>query len=128
REVGVDIEYVRTNLECEQIAEHFFSAQEIADLKTVPDQEKFQVFFNCWTRKEAYIKAIGQGLSMPLDKFDVTLLPDEPARLVNTRPNPHEADRWLMRGLAPGAGYVGALVVEGRDWQHRCWEFPDDEF
>ena len=89
----------------------------------LPVEEKRQAFFQCWARKEAYIKAKGMGLSLPLDLFDVSLSPNEPAALLQSRENPREAARWSMRKLAPGTGYAGALAVEGNDWQLHCWQW-----
>jgi len=84
-----------------------------------------QAFFNCWTRKEAYIKARGEGLSLPLDQFDVSLAPGETAALLSTNGDPQEASRWRIQELAPGAGYVSALAVKGHHWQLKCWQWPE---
>jgi 4'-phosphopantetheinyl transferase len=123
REVGVDIEYLRTAVACEEIAEHFFSARERATLRALPETRKHQAFFNCWTRKEAYIKAHGEGLSLPLDQFDVSLAPGEPAALLATRGDPREALRWSLQALTPAPGYVAALAVEGQDWYLTCCQW-----
>ena len=123
REVGVDIEYLGREIRGEEIAEHFFSAHERANLRALPAEMKHQAFFNCWTRKEAYIKAHGEGLSLPLDQFDVSLAPGEPAALLATRGDPQEALRWSLQTLAPGSGYVAALAVEGQGWQLTCWHW-----
>jgi 4'-phosphopantetheinyl transferase len=123
REVGIDIEYIRTNFVCEEIAERFFSPRENVALGALPAHLKRQAFFNCWTRKEAYIKAHGEGLSLPLDQFDVSLTPGEPAALLATRGDAHEASHWSLRELTPGPGYVGALAVEGHDWRLTCWQW-----
>ena len=84
-----------------------------------------QAFFLCWTRKEAYIKARGEGLSLPLDQFDVSLVPGEPAALLSTHRNPHEAFRWSLQELTPAPGYAAALAVEGHGWHLACWQWPD---
>ena len=122
RDVGVDIEWTGRRLDQpEQIAERYFSPAERAALRRLPDELKRQGFFNAWTRKEAYIKARGMGLYLALDQFDVSLDPAQPARLLATRDDPAQASRWQMRDLAPGAGYVAALVVEtplGRAFSH----------
>jgi 4'-phosphopantetheinyl transferase len=121
REIGVDVEYIRREVVGESIAEHFFSAREVASLRALPAEMQPQAFFNCWTRKEAFIKAIGEGLSFPLDEFDVSLVPDEPAALLNTRNGPLEAARWSLQALPVDEGYVAALAVEGHEWRLECW-------
>ena len=99
REVGIDLEFIRRDLEVEQIAERFFSRRETATLRALPADLRKYAFFLCWTRKEAYIKARGEGLSLPLDQFDVSLIPGKPAALLNTRPDSDEALRWALREL-----------------------------
>jgi 4'-phosphopantetheinyl transferase len=123
RELGVDLEYVREDLADEKIAERFFSATEINALRAVPLELRKQAFFNCWTRKEAYIKARGEGLSMPLDEFDVSLAPGEPAALLNNYKDTGEISRWRMESVPVAQGYVAALVVEGHDWRLKSFRF-----
>ena len=117
REVGVDVEYVRHDMVGESIAERFFSAREVATLRSLPAEVQPEAFFNCWTRKEAFIKAIGEGLSFPLDQFEVSLDPGEPAALINIRDDPQEASRWSLQSLPVDEGYVAALAVEGHEWR-----------
>jgi len=125
REIGIDLECMRSDLEVEQLAERFFSYQEIATLRKLPASMRRSAFFRCWTRKEAYIKARGEGLSLPLDQFDVSLLPGEPAALLHTRPDSNEALRWSLQELTPGpSGYVAALAVEGHDVSLALWRWP----
>jgi len=114
--VGVDIEEMKV-LDYLQLAGTVFSAQEQAALQQLPVAVQQRAFFNGWTRKEAYIKAHGKGLSMPLGDFDVTLRPDEPVQLLATRPNPAEASRWSLFGWSIGTAHVAALVVAGQEWQ-----------
>jgi 4'-phosphopantetheinyl transferase len=121
REVGIDIERIRPDFATDDIAERFFSAYEIERLRALPAEQRTEAFFTCWTRKEAFIKAIGEGLSCPLDKFDVTLGPGEPATLVATRVEGQPASRWSMRSLDAGNGFKSAIVVEGNDWD-LVWE------
>ena len=125
REIGIDLERVRADLDCEQIAARFFSPRENAVLRALPTELKSKAYFNCWTRKEAYIKARGGGLSLPLDQFDVSLAPGEPAMLLNTSGDRQEATRWSLRALTPGPGYVAALAVEGHGWRFECWQWPE---
>jgi 4'-phosphopantetheinyl transferase len=114
RNIGVDIEHVRPGLDAMQIAQRFFSTYEVTTLLALTDHLKKEAFFNCWTRKEAYIKAHGEGLSIPLDQFSVTLLPGETALLLHTLPDPEEASRWSLFHIDPKPGYVAALAVEGK--------------
>lgn len=124
REVGIDVEWIHRRIgEFEQIAERFFSEQENQMLRRLPGQQKQAAFFNCWTRKEAYIKAKGKGLSLPLDQFDVSLAPGEPAKLLATRNDPEDVLRWKMLKLDPGSDYVAALLVEGDEWVTKCWQW-----
>jgi len=123
REIGVDLERLRTDFSCEQIAERFFSPRENAELRALPATIKHAAFFACWTRKEAYIKARGDGLALPLDQFDVSLAPGQPARLLHVRGDPLEASRWSLQELSPGPGYVAALAVQGHGRQLACWDW-----
>ena len=125
REVGVDLEEIRPGISSEEIAERFFSPQEVSVLRALPNDLQDEAFFNCWTRKEAYIKAKGEGLSMPLDTFDVSLVPGESAALLSTKAEPQEASRWSLRELFPAPGFAAAIAVEGKDWQLKCWEWSE---
>jgi len=125
RKVGIDLERIRTDLDYEDIAARFFSPLERTMLNSLPTGMRAEAFFTCWTRKEAYIKARGEGLSMPLDQFDVSLIPGEPAMLLNSRGDPHDVAHWSLQELMPGSGYVAALAVEGRRWQLRCFQYPE---
>lgn len=109
-ELGVDVEYVRADFASEDIARRFFSRAEVEAFNALPKEEQVAAFFRCWTRKEAYIKAIGKGLSQPLDAFDVTLDPDLPPALL--RAEDDDAARWLLRDISVREGYAGALMVE----------------
>jgi 4'-phosphopantetheinyl transferase len=123
RELGVDLEFIRDDLADEKIAERFFSPCEIGALRNIPAELRKEAFFNCWTRKEAYIKARGEGLSMPLDEFDVSLAPGEPAALLKNHKDAKEVSRWKMQSIPVAPGYVAALVVEGQDWQLKSFGF-----
>ena len=112
---------MRANFAGEEIAERFFSRSEVAVLRALPAAMQIEAFFNCWTRKEAYIKAHGDGLAIELDSFDVTLAPGEPARLLTVRGAPDESARWSLQTLNAGAGYAAALAVEGQGWRLLCF-------
>jgi 4'-phosphopantetheinyl transferase len=121
RDVGIDLEHVRPMPDAEDIGARFFSPHEHEILCALPPGQRLGAFFDCWTRKEAYIKATGDGLARPLDEFDVSLAPGEPARLLRVAEDPAEVDRWSLQALSPDAGYAAALVVEGRGWRLACW-------
>lgn len=110
-EVGVDIEQIRPVREQEQIVRRFFSPEECNDWMELADSERDEAFFRCWTRKEAYIKAVGDGLAIPLDSFRVSLRPDAPAALLQVRPDSGGWRDWALHSISPAAGYAGALMV-----------------
>lgn len=120
REVGVDVEQIRVDFDIGSIAEHYFSPQEQKAINELPQEQKREAFFNCWTSKEAYIKALGEGLSLPLDSFDVSVAPGEHPRLLATRNDPAEAVRWELYRLIPAEGYVASLAVRGSASSPRC--------
>jgi 4'-phosphopantetheinyl transferase len=123
RELGVDVESLREDFASREIAERFFSGREVSALCTVPPEQQTRAFFNCWTRKEAYIKALGEGLSHPLNSFAVSLAPGEPARLLSSNIDPREAQRWSMFELNAPHGFAAALAVEGAGLRVRCYEW-----
>jgi 4'-phosphopantetheinyl transferase len=110
-EVGVDVEELRELPDFQRIASGFFCPREAQELASVKDTAA--AFFRCWTRKEAYIKAVGDGLSIPLDEFQVTLLPEQPARFVHIGNDECAASNWNLHHLEPAPGYVGALAYAG---------------
>lgn len=122
RAVGVDIERIRDDRDHQQIAARFFSPAEHAQLQALPVELRTTAFFHCWTRKESYIKAHGAGLSMPLDLFTVSLVPQQPAQLLHSH-TPGEESRWSLQDLSPGPGYAAALAVEGSGWRLACWQW-----
>ncbi|NWG08473.1 MAG: 4'-phosphopantetheinyl transferase superfamily protein [Chloroflexi bacterium] len=129
--VGVDVEHIRMDKDLESIANRFFSPSELSEFMALPPERKAVGFFNCWTRKEAYIKAQGLGLSLSLDSFDVSLTPNEPAILRTTRPNPAESVRWALRLLVVHSDYIAAVAVEdatpsppeGQGLEFRLWDW-----
>jgi 4'-phosphopantetheinyl transferase len=123
-DVGVDIEYMRPIPDAQQIVDGSFSKQEKADFNALSDRKKQEAFFNCWTRKEAYIKAIGEGLYFPLDQFAVSLSPGEPCRLLHVAGQPEEASRWSLKSFTPEINYKAALAVRCNDCNISYWRFP----
>ena len=112
RRIGIDIEEVRRDFNTGEIAERFFSAGERTRLRGLAPAERYEGFFRCWTRKEAFIKALGEGLSHPLDSFDVSIGREDLPRLLATRPNAEEARRWRLWDIHVPSGYVAALAGE----------------
>ena len=124
REVGVDIEYVREGFRVMELAERFFSAGEVDELRTQGEAGRTRAFFDGWARKEAYIKATGAGLAMALDGFQVSLAAGEPAILKKTPFDVTEASHWSLRSLEASPEYAAAIAAEGHNWRLQCWQFP----
>ena len=129
-DVGVDLEYVRAQSDYAELARHFFSAAEVEQLSALPDHLYAEAFIGCWTKKEAYVKARGRGLALPLQSFTVPLTSDPeqgPATLQVTSNDMDPAMRWSVHTLRPVSGYIGALAIQGSGrrlsrWQ---WEMED---
>ncbi len=124
RQLGVDLELIRPQVADEQIAERFFSPREVAALRALPSHLRAHAFFACWTRKEAYIKARGEGLSMPLEAFSVSLVPGEPAALLDCGDREEDVPSWSLRALAPAPDYLGALAADRGPFSLRCGDWP----
>ncbi len=120
--VGVDVEQVRDSKDFRRIAERFFSPAECQALAVVPMDDQQQAFYNCWTRKEAFLKASGLGITTALDSFDVAFWPAGDARLLATRWDTSQVDRWSMTHLTPGGEHVATVAVEGQGMAVRCWD------
>ena len=114
-DLGVDIELIRP-IEAEDLARRFFSAAENAALASLGEEHRLEAFFNAWTRKEAYLKAIGLGLAAPLDAFDVSLVPGDSPRLLAIRGNAAAAARWQFAHFIPRAGFIGAVAARAQGW------------
>jgi 4'-phosphopantetheinyl transferase len=109
-ELGIDAEREHEVPEMQQIAKQFFCAEEAAEVLELAPSERIGAFFRCWTRKEAYLKAIGSGFGEPLDGFRVTVLPDSPARILHIRCDSSDAQKWTMHDLSLASGYIAALA------------------
>jgi len=113
--VGVDVEQVRDDIECERLARRFFSDREQAELFALEsDVARVRAFFTCWTRKEAFIKGVGEGLSIPLADFDVPVVAGQPARLLAFRTDESAAARWSIADVPVPEGYAAAVALESR--------------
>lgn len=126
REAGVDVESLREDFASREVAQHFFSSREVTALCAIPPEQYTRAFFNCWTRKEAYIKALGEGLSHPLDSFAVSLAPGEPARLLSTDRDRREALRWSLFDINSLHGFAAALAVEGGGLRIRYYKWAGE--
>ncbi|CAM4415826.1 4'-phosphopantetheinyl transferase family protein [Zobellia nedashkovskayae] len=109
-EVGVDVERIKTNFDIVKIAEGFFSKDEVSSVLAFPEEKRAKAFFNCWTRKEAFIKAKGVGLSFDLTSFSVSINDNNP-ELLRTQWNPSEKNDWKLFSFVPQEGYCSALSV-----------------
>ena len=124
RNVGVDIERIRPDLASREIASQFFSGDEIATLRALPAETLAPAFFACWARKEAFIKAHGSGLSLPLHKFTVSV--NAPAQLLRTDFNPEAVHQWTLHDLPVEPGFAAALAIEGVPGKIDCWQWHTD--
>ena len=127
-EIGIDVEFERELSDAAEIAAHYFSSGEIAALQSLPAETRQKGFYNCWTRKEAFIKAIGQGLSFPLNNFEVSLAPEESARIISIEGDPVKTKQWTLVSLEPAQGYIAALAVRKPGLNLTCWQLPESGF
>lgn len=121
RKIGIDLEHIRPTSDVEKLAERFFSAREYATIRSLSHSQKQDAFFHAWTCKEAYLKAIGEGLA-GLEQVEVSLVPGEPVQLLSTGEDSPASSRWSVQVLTPAPGYTAALAVEGQGWTLACWE------
>ena len=122
RSLGIDIEWMNPATSVMEICERFFSECEISTLRKLPENEKLAGFFQCWTRKEAFIKAVGEGLSIPLDSFDVSF-GNDPAALKSVRSEFTDVSHWKLYDLPIQEGYAAALVAEGNHHKLSHWRW-----
>lgn len=123
KDVGVDVEVVREEFPGMEIAEGFFSAREVETLRSLPEEARTAAFFLYWTRKEAYIKALGEGLSHPLRQFSVSLGDEESNVLTEPEGVAPQAPPWLVKGLSVGAGHAAAVAFRAPVTNFRFWQW-----
>lgn len=110
-ELGVDLERIRSLPDLESLAERAFSAGECAAFREQPASTRLEAFFRCWTRKEAYMKGRGDGFALPLDSFEVSVAPGEPARLLRVDDRPSDAGLWRIEDVIVPPGWAAALAI-----------------
>jgi 4'-phosphopantetheinyl transferase len=112
REIGVDVEAIRPDVETDKLAERFFSVHERESIRALPQPERVSAFFRCWTCKEAFLKGQGVGLSRSLESFDVEVNSKLPAKLLATRPDAAEARDWVLHDIETAPGYAAAVAAQ----------------
>jgi len=123
RPLGVDIEFIKPPHDFEAIARHFFAPVEVAVLDSLTGDARLAGFFDCWTRKEAVLKAVGAGLSISLNKVVVSIAPGRPAAVLRFLPEAGEQPEWWMQNLQPHPGYAAAIAAEGGPLETDCWQW-----
>ncbi|KAA3617197.1 MAG: 4'-phosphopantetheinyl transferase superfamily protein [Calditrichaeota bacterium] len=120
-QIGVDVEKYREEMITGDIAKRFFSDLEVTEFLSLNENEKLQGFFNCWTRKEAFIKAVGKGLSIPLNTFDVSLIPGSQTELRDVRYKNETADGWHLSDIKVDSGYAAAFIIKAKTFSVNYW-------
>ncbi len=123
RNIGIDLERIQADVEIEQIANKFFAEAELKAIEKVPESKRNELFFQYWTRKEALIKATGEGLSFPIETLDVSRVDGRVLSPILLPSDNGERSRWYVQDLLPGPGYTAAIVVEGGGCGFSCWEY-----
>src|SRR5262249_25038332 len=121
--IGVDLERVRADVEVMDLAARFFSRREAEILQSLTGERQLDAFSRCWTRKEAYVKAHGQGLSFGLDRVEVVVRADEPAGIISVADDPEASKRWSLRHLVPAPGFMGAAAVEAQNMTFKMFRW-----
>lgn len=122
--VGIDVERIRALDDAEELAVRFFSPGEIAQLKKVSKDQQAAAFFSLWTRKEAYLKATGQGISELLSQIEVSFLDGQPAKVISISGSPQAAAQWTLKELTPARHFKAALAAAAKGLQLSCWRWP----
>jgi len=122
--IGIDVEHVKPLAEADSVAERFFADGERAALATLAPRDRVDGFFNAWTRKEAVVKALGGGLSIPLNSFEVSLLPGVPPTILRWDIPGEVGARWRIHHIEPALSYIGALVLDRKASVCQCRSWP----
>jgi len=127
-EVGIDVEGPQPRLDYQGVAQRVLSSQEQQWLQDLPAFGQKSALLTAWARKEAFVKAMGTGLTFPLRDITITILPDQPPRLVHITDPSLNGTHWSIHPLNPRVRYVAALVVAGHPHQIRLWNYPQRDF
>jgi 4'-phosphopantetheinyl transferase len=125
--IGVDVERIRPMSEADDLVERFFSARENTLFQTLPEDQKCAAFFNLWTRKEAWLKATGEGIGDSLNRVEVTFLPGESPQFLALPQESGVFNNWALRDLAPANGFVGAVALPNVQFSIRNSQFSTPE-
>jgi 4'-phosphopantetheinyl transferase len=120
----VDLERIRVIADPDDLVKQLLSKSEAVDWQALPNSVKRAVFYNLWTRKEACLKATGEGITERLQEFAVSFMPDEPARVVKSPQMSPSTGAWTVKELHPGPGYTAALAVPDSEFNLSCWQWP----
>ncbi|MEY2429544.1 MAG: 4-phosphopantetheinyl transferase [Verrucomicrobiota bacterium] len=123
--IGIDLECLRPLDDAEGLVTRFFCPREIAAFQSLAETQKPAAFFNLWTRKEAWLKAIGEGIGHSLNLVEVSFLPGQSAHLLSIPEGPEAAAQWNLRDLAPAPGFAAALAIQGPDLPLHCWRWSE---
>jgi 4'-phosphopantetheinyl transferase len=121
--LGIDLEDLARPIDYQAVAARFFAPAETSRLNELPVDLRREMFLRTWVLKEAYLKALGCGLTRSLDRIEVSITPGEAARLVADRDDPQAPTRWKLLDIDPGSGYTAALAVERRAWHLATFSF-----
>lgn len=119
--IGIDVEIYRKKMLTEKFARRFFSESEVKDYLALSDEQKEEGFFNCWTRKEAFIKALGLGLAMPLKDFDVSMAPNKEAKLKKIRNINEEPHKWILKNIPLFEDYAASFAIKSNILHDKYW-------
>lgn len=123
RRIGVDVEKIRAELPLTEISQRIFAPEESAALRRLPEGLRPIAFFKCWTAREAYVKATGDGLARSPDTFSVSITPGGDVQRVKDDDAAGQGSVWTLHGLCVDPGYAATLVAEGRDFELHCWQW-----
>jgi 4'-phosphopantetheinyl transferase len=126
RRIGVDLERVSADADVLELAERYFSSNEFETLRSLTAELQHEAFYCGWTRKEAYLKARGEGIFFGLERVEVSLIPGERAVIKKVSDDPNVSENWILEHLLPAPNYIGAVAAEGHDLTFRFFRWEPD--